>query len=57
LSESDSVLEVKRNLGQIRALRNILAQFQPFDFVLAEFAEFPGDGASTRERHRIEIRE
>lgn len=34
--------------GQVRRLRNILAGFQPFDFVLAEFAEFPASATSAR---------
>ena len=34
--------------GQVRTLRNTLAEFQPFDFVLAKFAEFPASAAIAR---------
>src|SRR5919204_2139651 len=34
--------------GQVRTLRNTLADFQPFDFVLTEFAEFPASATTAR---------
>jgi 2'-5' RNA ligase len=34
--------------GQVRTLRNTLAEFQPFEFVLAEFAEFPASATTAR---------
>lgn len=34
--------------GQVGALRNKLAESQPFDFMLADFAEFPASATTAR---------
>jgi 2'-5' RNA ligase len=34
--------------GQVRTLRNTLAEFEPVEFVLAEFAEFPASATTAR---------
>jgi 2'-5' RNA ligase len=34
--------------GQVRTLRNTLGEFQPFEFVLGAFAEFPASATTAR---------